>query len=201
VLEDDEQLFASTTRGDRGALDQLLQRYLPNLRAFVHARLGAHLRQHESSLDVMQSVCRELLSARDGFDFRGEAHFRAWLFTAALNKVRERHRRLHSERRDVAREQPATAGAPLSAATLSTPSQDAIGNETAAAVHDALGELDEEHREVIALARFAGLPHRVIGEVMGRSEDAARQLLARALLQLARGLRQRGVDIDRWQAR
>lgn len=192
-----DRLFDDATRGERDALDRLLQRYLPQLHAYVHARLGAELRARESSLDVVQSVCRQLLEARGPFDFRGEERFRAWLFTAALNKVRDRHRELHCDKRDVARELEPTDSASV-AVHLLTPSQAAIGNETAAAVSASLAALTEEHREVVALARLVRLPHQVIAEVMGRSEPATRQLLARAMVRLTRELRRRGVDVASW---
>lgn len=190
-----DQLFADASRGDGNALDQLLLRYLPQLHSFVHARLGASLRAHESSQDVVQSVCRELLEERARFDFRGEERFRAWLFTSALNKVRERHRMLHRQKRDVDRDEPLPEGAATALLHMLTPSQEAIGNETAAAVRDALDALSEEHREVVTLARIVRLPHRVIAEVLGRSEEATRQLLARSMLRLVRELRQRGIGI------
>jgi len=200
VPDDAVRLHHRVTQGDRGALDELLQSYLPQLHAFVRVRLGAKLHARESSLDVVNSVCRELLSARDAFDFRGEDRFRAWLFTTALNKVRERHRRLHSGMRDVEREEPASNLDSFAAfAPLLTPSQDAIGHETEHLLREALGALEEDHREVITLARLVQLPHRVIAEVMDRSEEATRKLLARAMRQLIRELRQRGIDIDRWK--
>ncbi|MBL9076373.1 MAG: sigma-70 family RNA polymerase sigma factor [Planctomycetes bacterium] len=197
---DEDRLYDRATEGDAVALDQLLQRYLPQLHAFVHARLGAELRARESSLDVVQSVCRELLSARSQFDFRGEERFRGWLFTAALNKVRERHRRLHAQKRDGGREADLDASF-AAVVSLLTPSQDAIGNETAAALRAALAALSEEHREVITLARLVKLPHKVIAEVMSRSEEATRQLLARAMVQFVRELTRRGVDVSQWQLR
>jgi RNA polymerase sigma-70 factor (ECF subfamily) len=196
VHDDEARLYDRVTEGDQDALDGLLQRYLPQLHAFVHARLGAELRARESSLDVVQSVCRELRAARAQFDFQGEDRFRGWLFTAALNKVRERHRRLHADKRDVAREVDADAASSFAAiAHLLTPSQDAIGNETTAAMRASLAALSEEHREVITLARLVELPHRVIAEIMSRSEEATRQLLARAMVQLVRELGRRGVDV------
>lgn len=196
-----DRLFDDATRGDRGALDQLLQRYLPQLHAYVHARLGAELRARESSLDVVQSVCRQLLEARK-FDFHGEERFRAWLFTAALNKIRDRHRELHADKRDVARErEPIDPESATIAIHLLTPSQAVIGNETAAAVSASLAALTEEHREVVALSRLVRLPHRVIAEVMGRSEEATRQLLARAMVRLTRELRRRGIDVESWNLR
>lgn len=192
MAEDELDILARAGQGDRAALDELLVRHLPQLHAFVHARLGPALRQRESSLDVVQSVCRELLAAPGQVRFRGEDRFRAWLFTSALNKLRERHRRAHAGKRDVDREQD---GALSTLAHLLTPSQDAIGREAAAAVQATLDELSEEHREVITLARLVQLPHVVIAEVMERSEVATRQLLARAMVQLTRGLRRRGIDL------
>lgn len=198
--DDEARLYDRATEGDQDALDRLLQSYLPQLHAFVHARLGPELRARESSVDVVQSVCRELLSARSQFDFRGEERFRGWLFTAALNKVRERHRRLHAGKRDVAREVDDEQSF-ASIVNLLTPSQDAIGNETAAALRASLAALSEEHREVITLARLVKLPHKVIAEVMSRSEEATRQLLARAMVQFVRELTRRGVDVSQWQLR
>lgn len=199
MSDDDARLYERATEGDRQALDALLQRYLPQLHAFVHARLGA-LRAHESSLDVVQSVCRDLLAERDRFEFRGEHRFRSWLFTAALNKVRERHRRLYADKRDPGRESAADDPASFAGLLhLLTPSQVAIGNETAQIVRDALAALAEDHREIITLARIAGLPHKVIAEVMDRSEAATRQLLARAMAQFVSDLARRGIDVSRWQ--
>jgi RNA polymerase sigma-70 factor (ECF subfamily) len=199
VHDNEARLFDRATEGDRDALDELLQRYMPQLHAFVHARLGPSLRARESSADVVQSVCRELLSARDRFDFQGEDRFRAWLFTAALNKVRERHRRLHSDKRDIEREQaPPDEDSFAAVAHLLTPSQEAIGNETSHLLRDALEALTEDHREVITLARIVRLPHRLIAEVMSRTEEATRKLLARAMQQFVRELRKRDIEVGQW---
>ena len=58
------------------------------------------------------------------------------------------------------------------------------------------GALSDEHREVITLARVVQLPHAVIAESMGRTEAAVRQLLVRALLELSRQLKRRGVSLE-----
>jgi RNA polymerase sigma-70 factor (ECF subfamily) len=187
---EEAQLYERATQGDAASLDELLARYLPQLHAYVHARVGPSLRGRESSMDVVQSVCRELLAGRDQFDFRGEERFRAWLFTSALNKVREKLRFHGSARRDPDREGPDS----VLAHSLLTPSQGAVAAETARALEQALASLSEDHREAITLARVVGLPHRVIAEVTGRSEAASRQLLGRALLRLTRELQARGVN-------
>ena len=194
-MPEPEELYGRAASGDAVSLDQLLERYLPQLHAYVHLRLGA-LRARESSMDVVQSVCREVLTQRGKFDFRGEERFRAWLFTAALNKLRDKHRFYHWGNRDVRREAgPVSAFEGGIARTLmGTPSQGAMAAETDRIAQEAIESLSEDHREVITLARLVGLPHKVIAEVMGRSEEATRQLLGRALVPFGLELRRRGLD-------
>jgi RNA polymerase sigma-70 factor (ECF subfamily) len=196
VSDDDRDLFDRARAGDAGAVERLIAQYLPQLHAFVRVRLGGSLRVRESSMDVVQSTCRELLAAPGGFKFDGEERFRAWLFTAALNKLRDKQRFHQSQKRDLGRETPIAGDTGLAvAANLLTPSVDAIGKETAVALQASLDALSEEHREVVTMARIAKLPHNVIAEMMGRSEAAVRQLLMRALLRLAQEMSARGVDV------
>lgn len=189
---DDLALFEAARAGDRGAIERLIERYHPRLHAFVRLRLNDRVRAREATTDVVQSVCRELIEASPRFEFRGEESFRDWLFTAALNKVRDKQRFHARGKRDGARERDADDGL-ADAATWLTPSVDAIGRETAEALAAAFAELSDEHREVITLARVVRLPHAAIAASMGRSEAAVRQLLVRALLDLAQQLKRRGV--------
>lgn len=190
-------LFERARAGDGEALEQLLAQHLPQLHAFVRVRLGGAVRARESSMDVVQSVCRELMAEPGAFAFQGEHRFRVWLFTAALNKIRDKHRFHDRDRRAFDREQELIEDetAWRQAATMLTPSVEAIGAETARALSAAMATLSDEHREVITMARIVGLPHAVIAETMGRSEPAVRQLLVRALLKLSAELRARGVDL------
>jgi|LakMenEpi03Aug12_release.lakeMendotaPanAssembly.Ray.scaffolds.fasta_scaffold551135_2 RNA polymerase sigma factor (sigma-70 family) len=182
---------------DEPELHDLLARHLPKLHGFVQARLGARLRQRESTHDVVQSVCREIVEHGAKFDYRGEERFLAWLYVAARNKIREKHRRHGAQRRDIGRETEAIDPEGMAAfASLLTPSVVAIGNEAATHLRDALAALGTEHREVVTMARIVGMPHAVIAEFTGRSEPAVRQLLARALVRLAEELRRRGVDLS-----
>ena len=57
-----------------------------------------------------------------------------------------------------------------------------------------LDELTEEHREIISLARIGGMSHAECAAATGRSEQACRQLLRRALIKLELALEQRGLD-------
>lgn len=194
MTEDDGSLFERARGGDGTALESLVARYLPQLHAFVRVRLGSSLRARESSMDIVQSACRELLADPSRGEFRGEARFRAWLFTTALNKLREKHRFHGRDKRDAKRERDdVDADTVPQAAGFLTPSADAIGREAALALDAAMQALTDDHREVITMARIVQLPHAVIAEVTGRSEAAVRQLLVRALRALADELRVRGV--------
>lgn len=200
VMHDDaKQLFDDAAAGSGESLEKLLERYLPQLHGFVRARLGPGLGPREASVDVVQSICRQVLMAKERFEFRGEERFRAWLFTTALNKLREKYRVHLSAGRSVAREAGSLDHDSITAAAiLLTPSAEAIGNETAEAIEASLAALSEEYREVITLARIVQLPHRVIAELLERSEEATRKLLSRAMLALSDELERRGVDLDRW---
>jgi RNA polymerase sigma-70 factor (ECF subfamily) len=183
--------FDRAARGEPHALDRLVEEHLPQLRAFVRAHMDPALRARESAADIVQTVCRALLAGRQSFDFRGEADFRGWLFTAARNKIIEKYRHHHRAARDVRREELPEADSNLLAgyASVCTPSAEAAAHEQIERLERALDTLRDEHREVIALARLAELPLSEVGNRMGRSTDAARKLLGRALVNLTQALR------------
>jgi RNA polymerase sigma-70 factor, ECF subfamily len=183
---DIERLAAAASRGDAVSIEQVLVRYLPRLHAFLRAQIDANARLGESVSDLAQSTCRELLAAGPEFTWQGEARFRSWLFTAALNKVRTRLRRQNTQKRQHGRDDGADLGdlTDLRAA-LHSPSREAIGNEANEELVRALDVLQPAQREVIALARLAGLPIAEVAQVMGRTESAVRTLLSRSLVALS----------------
>lgn len=177
-------LYDAVRNGHVRAVDSLIVEYLPRLRAFVRSRSDPALRQRESCSDLVQSVCCELLERSDGFEFRGETQFRAWLFTSALNLVRQKQRFHRARKRDVGREVAAMTEVSIGYASIATPSRIAAAKEQIERLEAAFDSLSDEHREVIALARIAELPFDEVGERMHRSAEAARKLLGRALLKL-----------------
>lgn len=193
VIPDDEpsaEVVRSATRGVPAAVADVLRAYLPRLERFVHLRLGERLHAREETVDIVQSTVRELLEEPQ-FEWQGEAEFRAWLFQAALNKIREKARFHAADKRTPDREAPASAGdADLGAAVadLVTPSRAAMANEDLQRLESAFTRLTEAQREVLTLARIAGLPHAVIAQRLGKSEVAVRQLLVRALAALGAAL-------------
>lgn len=186
--EPSESSILSASRGDPAAVADVLRAYLPRLQRFVHLRLGTALRGREDTVDIVQSTVRELLE-EERFEWRGEPEFRAWLFQAALNKIREKARFHGRDKRAAGREIGAD-DAPEAVAEalrdLSTPSRVAMAREEAERLERAFAALTEPQREVVSLARIAGLPHAVIAARLGKSEVAVRQLLVRALTALGR---------------
>lgn len=189
--EEPERLIRAARAGDAGAREELLARHLHALTAFVRLRLGDALRARETSQDLVQSVCREVLADIATLDVRGAAGFKRWLFLRAENKIRDRARFWRRDKRDPRRERPLDA--PRNGAgeiyaqlqSLRTPSRQLASREEVERLEAAFAELSPDHREVILLARVMGLSHADVAREMGRSTVATRTLLSRALALLA----------------
>lgn len=194
----DARLASEASRGDPPAIEALLARHLPGLRAYVRLRAGPAVRARESVSDVVQSTCREVLENLDRFRWGGETGFRRWLYTTALRRILNKHEFHTAQRRDMRRDVPLQDAARVGAsgegrlpdllayaASLSTPSGVAIAREQAERIETAFDGLSDEQRELIVQSRLLGLSHREIAEASGRSEGAVRVALHRALVRLA----------------
>ncbi len=165
-----------------------IERNLSALRAFIRLRMGPALSARESSSDLVQSVCRELWQHKDQVEPQGEGALRAWLYTAALHKIQEKARFHRAQKRDVRREEaPADDEQDLLASYghLATPSRDVAAQEQIAQVEAAFARLGDREREVITMARIAGMSHAEIAAQLGISEDNCRQILRRGLVKLS----------------
>jgi RNA polymerase sigma-70 factor (ECF subfamily) len=181
------RLVEAAGRHDRAAIEQLLVRQLPGLEAFVRLRMGPGLRSHASPPDLVQSVCREVLEDLTGFEFRGEAPFRHWLYTRAENKLREKNRYHKADKRSRDHERSLPDGSTFLPAyrELCSPSRDLEVREAVARIEQSFDQLPEDYREAITLHKLCGLSHAEIAERMGRSEGAVRNLVYRGISRLA----------------
>ena len=179
-------------------MDRLIAAHIDDLRAFVRLQVHPKLRARESHSDFVQSICLEVLEDLPGFEYRGPQSFRAWLFTLALNKVRQKHQHHFAQKRDPGREaqaaepEPGSGAAPDLYASICSPepspSQHAVALETAEQIEAAMDLLPSDHHEVLILARLVGLSYAEIAERMDRSESAVRTLLSRACVRLLASL-------------
>jgi RNA polymerase sigma-70 factor (ECF subfamily) len=185
---------ARAVGGDPEARHELLERHMGSLRSYIRLRLGRRLRHKETSQDLTQSVCRQVLENFDKFNYRGEQSFRHWLLRQAENKIRDRRRFWHRDKRDQDREDGSLAtfessGArkpsPPALQDLATPSRHLSGREELERLEQIFSSMPEEFRTVIHLARIEGLSHLEIAEEMGKTVAATRTLLCRALARLA----------------
>lgn len=178
-------LIDAAQAGDSVARDELLVANLGTLRRFIRRRLGHKLRARETSQDLAQSVCREVLSDLESFEYRGEGSFESWLLTRAENKIRKRATYWNREQRDLGREE---VGDLEKLASFATPSRHMVTKERLAEVERAFAGLAPDYQQVILLSRVDGLPHEEVAERMGRTVSATWNLLYRGLAQLAQGL-------------
>jgi RNA polymerase sigma-70 factor, ECF subfamily len=183
-------------RAGEPVVEHLVAENLGRLQAFVRAHMPVELRGRETDGDLLQSICVDLIGSRAQFDFRGDAQFRAWMFTAARAKMIEKLRFHRRAMRDVKREQAVDTQlqAGLVDPITPTPSRVAAAGERAQLVEQAIAALPPDHREVVTLTHFAGLSPAEVAEHLGRSPDAVRMLLGRALVKLSVELRRLGVD-------
>ncbi|MBL8694467.1 MAG: sigma-70 family RNA polymerase sigma factor [Planctomycetes bacterium] len=194
------ELVESASHGDTPAVNELLERFIPGLHAFVRLRSGRMLLAKESSSDLVQSICREVLQDVGSFKYESEAHFKNWLYTTALRKIANRYEYYRAQKRDVAKEvafEAQTGGDSWSAGarqdallfkayhSFCTPSRQVAMQEELKRIEGAFDQLTDEYREVILLARIVGLPHSEIAKQMNRTEGAVRTLLFRALTKLS----------------
>ena len=158
------------------------------------------MREQESSSDIVQSVCREVLQHMGRFKHPSEAAFKQWLYTTALRKISSRVEFYRAQKRDAGRNEPLPSGSVELAASrvenfyhsFASPSRQAMLKEEIVRIEAAFEKLTEEQREVITMAHIAGLSRAEIAQQMGKSEGAVRVILHRALARISELLSVKG---------
>jgi RNA polymerase sigma-70 factor, ECF subfamily len=181
----DSALLDRARAGSDAALSRLVERFSPRLLAAIRLRLGPGLRAHLESRDVLQETWLKAVSGLDGFEGEEAGSFMAWLARIAANQIRDRADYHGRQRREAAREErlPPEELDGFAARVRSETSRLALG-EQMARLERALLALSPDHREVIVLRKFEERPFAEVGRAMGRSPDACRVLLARAMAAL-----------------
>lgn len=177
-------------------LDDLLLAHMPALLVFLRHRTGGALAARETTDDLAQSVCREVLQHRDRLVFRSNDEFRAYLFLQAVHKVVDRARFHHMARRDSRRQQELPASRTAAEhgiySSLVTGSRVASAKERLEFVEKCLQSLPEAQREAVLLSRVAGLSYEQIARQRGVAEVTIRGLVARGLARMWIALEQWG---------
>jgi RNA polymerase sigma-70 factor (ECF subfamily) len=191
-------LLESVTRGDRQALEELLARHRPNLRAFVEVRLDARLATRLDPSDVVQEAQLEVARRMDDFLRRRPMPFHVWIRKTAYERLLDLRRHHHRARRSVEREaalpdrsslllaRPLLTGGP-------SPSQQLQARELTERVARAVERLSEADQEVLLMRHGEGLPFEEVACLLGIEPDAARKRFGRALIRLQAVLSEQGL--------
>ncbi len=167
--------------GDRAALDALFERLLPSLRRWARGRLPAGPRGGVDTDDLVQEAALGAFRHLESFEPRRQHALRAYLRQAVRNRVRDELRRV--ERRPghdaLAGDEPAGGASPFELAARA---------ETDERYHAALQRLRPEQRELVVARLELGFSCEQVALAAGRTPDAVRVGLRRALLRLAEEL-------------
>jgi len=192
------QLLGRAKQGDAQALNDLYGRYGERLRTVVRLRLGIRLRSKLESCDVVQDAMLKALPRMQDAEFATSGAFFHWLTAIVENHIRDMADHYAADKRDAARERPlelqqpgsqSITGPIANLATSGTPSMAAAQAEDLLRLEAAVDALPADQKEALLLVRYEGLSLAEAGEKMGRTPDAVRMLVARAIVRLGKGLR------------
>jgi RNA polymerase sigma-70 factor (ECF subfamily) len=188
--------FREAQAGDPKALGQLLEACRLYLLKIANGELPQELWRKIDASDVVQDTLLE--AQRDLPQFVGgrEEEFLAWVRRILLNNIANARRQYQqTAKRDVARERSLDAddSAGFSAAQLPATADRSLGSAVAQEeqlrrLDEALSRLPQHLWEVLILRHRENKSFAEIGELIGRSPDAARKRWARAVEQLQREL-------------
>ncbi|MBA2302335.1 MAG: sigma-70 family RNA polymerase sigma factor, partial [Acidobacteria bacterium] len=149
-----------------------------------HGRLPRWVRSATDTGDLVQDAVLRTLSRLDAFQPHGRRALAAYLRVAVQNRIADEHRRaarwILSETRTDAL--PARGASPL---------HRAISAQTERHYRAALAELGTRDQELIVAHFELDYSHAQLGCMIGRSPNAARMALARAIGRLAERMPER----------
>jgi RNA polymerase sigma-70 factor (ECF subfamily) len=176
---DESALIRAAQNGDQDAFERLVRSYDQSV-----LRLAMNLlRSPEDARDVYQEAFLRVY--RNLHSFRFDCSFHTWLYRIVTNICLDqlRKRKVRKE------EQTVVETAEGQADRMETfeergadadPERSCLNRELTGRIEGALGELTPRERMVFELRHYQGLRLRAIGEMLGTSEEAAKNCLFRA---------------------
>jgi len=176
---DEAAVIRAVQQGDQDAFEQLVRAYDQSvLRVAMNL-----LRSSEDARDVYQEAFLRVY--RNIHTFRFDCSFHTWLYRIVTNICLD-----HLRKRKVRREEPAvveTTDGPVDRmdtfeqeAAHADPERRMWNRQLGDRIAAALAELTARERMVFELRHYQGLRLRTIGEMLGTSEEAAKNCLFRA---------------------
>jgi RNA polymerase sigma-70 factor, ECF subfamily len=176
---DETALIRAAQGGDHAAFEQLVRAYDQSV-----LRLAMNLlRSPEDAHDVYQDAFLRVY--RNLHTFRFDCSFHTWLYRIVTNLCLD-----HMRKRKVRKEEPtvlATTDGPMDRMDAvpeeraeGDPQRHLFSGQVRRKIKEVLGELTPRERMVFELRHYQGLRLRRIGEVLGTTEEAAKNCLFRA---------------------
>ncbi len=186
-----QELLDRAKTGDAGALDQLLAEFREPLRRVINLRLDPVLSRRVDASDIVQDVLLEANQRLNDYLRNPVMPFHLWLRHLAQDRIIDTHRRhRQAQRRGVDREQPIDRPAWVDASSIQlvaqlvdteqTPASAAIQQELQRRLESALGELNEDDRDIILMRHHEQLSNQDVAAALGLNEAAASMRYLRA---------------------
>ena len=190
-----QELLDQARQGNTRAADQLLAQHREPVRRMIDLRLDPAIAARVDASDVVQEVLLEASRRLDKYLADPSMPFHLWLRHIAKDHIIDAHRRhRQAQRRGVDREQPLVpaglkdhSSIELAAQFIDqelTPASAAMQQELQRRLHVAIGELDEDDREIVLMRHFEQLSNQEVAELLGLTEAAASMRHLRALRKL-----------------
>jgi len=180
-LLDDDQLVLKAEAGETAAVGVLVNRYSGELYPYLLKMTG----HKQTAEDIFQDTFVRILTKKG--KYRGQGHFRAFIFTVARNLVYDmlRKRRV---RKEISLD--SITGDEDQSFELSvdetTPVDVLTKKERETIVNRAIDELPPKLKEAVILKRFCNYSYEDIAEMVGCSTSAIKMRVSRALSQLGK---------------
>jgi len=166
----DEELMRAYVDGDHAAFEALFARYAPMLMRLT----VRHLRSQELAREVVQQTFFQMHAARN--DFRQDRKLRPWVFTIAMNLVRE-HYRKKKRRKETVLDEAREPASIQERGPIET-------RQRAELLRAAMQRLPDSQREVVELHWFDERPFAEVAQIVGSTEGAVRVRAHRAYKKL-----------------
>jgi RNA polymerase sigma-70 factor, ECF subfamily len=188
-LAEEHGLVRKAQGGDRLAFEELVRRYDRDV-----LRLALNLvRRPEDAHDIYQESF--LRAYRNLQRFRFECSFYTWVYRIVTNVALDHLRRRSSRREDQAPATEAADGNPTDffdrqpeMGAAANPERNLLGRELGQQIAAALNELSPRERMVFEMKHYHGMKLRAIGDLLGTSEETAKNSLFRATRKLRANL-------------
>jgi RNA polymerase sigma-70 factor (ECF subfamily) len=191
---DADELSRLRSRGEQ-AVAELIERDRDKLLRIIAVRLDSRVFGKVDGEDILQDCFVEASRRLGAYLDRPTVPFFVWLRQLIMQRVIDIHRRyLGAKLRDVTqevaldrRDTSSTSVSGLAAQladSLTSPSQCAVREETAASLQRTLESLEEIDREVLVLRHLEELSNNEVAQVLGIDKYAASKRYLRALERL-----------------